>query len=76
MESSNGFLSENTLKNLSDKSIEKRKQAATEVGNIIDEYSKQAKDLEIRKLIESFTLLIDPTSQKSSANKANIAGRR
>lgn len=64
MDNNSGFLSDNTLKNLSDKSIEKRKQAVTEVGNIIDEYSKQAKDSEIRKLIENFTLLIDPTSHK------------
>lgn len=64
MDSNSGFLSDNTLKNLSDKSIEKRKQAATEVCNIVDEYSKQAKDSEIRKLIDSFTVLIDPTSQK------------
>ena len=77
MDSNSGFLSDNTLKNLSDKSIEKRKQAATEVGTIVEDYSKQAKDSEIKKNIERFTLLIDPTSQKSNAaNKINIAGKK
>ena len=36
MESNSSIVNDNTLKNLSDKSIEKRKQAATEIGNITD----------------------------------------
>lgn len=59
MESLNGLISDNTLKNLSDKSIEKRKLAATEIGGITDELVSQNKDTDVKKLIEFFSIQID-----------------
>lgn len=53
------MISENTKKYLGDKSIEKRKQAATEVSEAIDDLVKQNKDSDIRRLIEEFSTAIN-----------------
>lgn len=44
---------------MGDKSIEKRKQAATEVGEAIEDLMKQNKESDIRRLIEEFTASIN-----------------
>lgn len=49
-------ISDTTLKNLSDRSIEKRKQAALELQGIVEELIAKKKELEIQKKIEGFTL--------------------
>lgn len=54
MERNLGMISENTKKYLGDKSIEKRKQAATEVGDAIDNSSQSS----VGQFIEEFTAMI------------------
>jgi len=49
-------ISEMTLKNLSDKSIEKRKQASQEVIRVIEDLLQSKKEEEIKKRIHMFTV--------------------
>ena len=52
-------ISDTTLKNLSDRSIERRKQAAMELQGIIEELIAKKKEVEIKKKIEGFTLFTE-----------------
>lgn len=52
-----GVIPETTKKYLSDKSIEKRKQAATEVGEFVEELVAQNKEPDIKRLIDEFALM-------------------
>jgi polyhydroxyalkanoate synthesis regulator phasin len=58
-------LSENTLKNLSDKSVEKRKIAAQELQEIIEELVGKKNEAEIAQKIKSFKMFTeDDNSQR------------